>query len=369
MTTSNDAQTQLSSKKTPKASTTVSPGNVPSNRKKLYLQSVALFLALIALGCAVYAIYTTLQMRAGANQQTQRLLSEIDSLRKQQNETTAEMNATSKTLSQTDEKLQDKLHTLDKSLQSAMQQHLYQAKDWLFLKARYYLELAQVNAHWSGDLQTTTALLQQADDLLAQVHDQRVFAIRQAIAKEIVQLQAIPSIDTAGLLSQLDAAQRGVAALSLKNSVPDSATTPPVAPANKTPSAWRERLKESVSLLEKLVVIRRHDEPIQPLPTPGQEALLRESIRLNLQAAQWAVLQKNDAVYQLSLAQAIKTIKQSFKQQAPNTQALMKQLQDLQQTHLTQKTPVLEQSLPLLNQLIESKKTTENASADAGENS
>ena len=126
---------------------------------------------------------------------------------------------------------------------------------------------------------------------------------------------------------------------------------------HESTSAWRERLKESVGLLEKLVVIRHHNEEILPLPSPAYESMLRESIRLNLQEAQWAALQNNETVYQFSLAQATKNVHRSFELNTSITKTLIKQLQGLQKIHFLQQKPLLDQSLPLLNQLIESKDT------------
>ena len=115
-----------------------------------------------------------------------------------------------------------------------------------------------------------------------------------------------------------------------------------------------------------MVIIRHRDEDINPLPSPAYEAMLREEIRLNLQEAQWAVLQNNEALYQFLLTQAIKQINRSF---APDeTQALLKQLQTLQQIHLIQPKPILEQSLPLLNQFIETK-DKQGPAAAKGDNS
>lgn len=112
-----------------------------------------------------------------------------------------------------------------------------------------------------------------------------------------------------------------------------------------------------MNVLEKLVVIRRNDEDIQPLLSPLHQTLLRDSIRFNLQEAQWALLQNNSKIFQLSLAQALKEINRAFDENAVATQALIKQLQNLQQEKLETITPTLNQSLSLLNQLIESKNT------------
>ena len=91
-----------------------------------------------------------------------------------------------------------------------------------------------------------------------------------------------------------------------------------------------------MNLLEKMVIIRRDDENISPLISPLYESILKENIRLNLQEAQWAILNNNPAVYQLTLKQAIINLKKSFNKTSQDISSLLKQLQDLQQIKITQ---------------------------------
>lgn len=366
MTNSNDAKTPSSPQKPQSNTSSTAIINNPGS-SSTHRHTITAALILIAIGCSIYAIYTNLQLRQGTTQQVNALITQINTLKKQQTHTETQIDTAMKVVNASQDTLHNKLNTLDKNLQAAVQQRLYQTKDWLLLKARYCIELAQINAHWSDNSDTTIALLQQADALLADVHDQRSFIVRQAVNKEIALLKTMPKLDIAGLLSQLDAAQGVIANLELKPTVASVEKNATTTANNETSSAWRERLKESVGLLEKLVVVRRHDEDILPLPSPAYESMLREGIRLNLQEAQWAALQNNEAIYQFSLAQALKNINRAFEPNMAVTDALVKQLKNLQQIHLIQQKPILEQSLPLLNQLIESKNAL--VPAAAGEKS
>jgi len=338
----------------------------PKNHQT-HANATSAIIVLIAMGAAIYAIYTTMQLRHGTKQEVQLLRSEISQLKQQQIETTTKIDTTVSTINESQDKLQSKLTSLDTHLQSALQQQMYQAKDWLLLKARYYLELAQINANWGNNLQATAALLQQADILLANFHDQQTLVIREAIAKEIADLNTIPKLDLAGLLIKLDRAQAEITDIPLKPIVTPIENKPSTTNSQPTTSDWRERLKDSVGLLEKVVVIRHHDEEILPLPSPAYESMLREGIRLNLQEAQWAALQNNEAIYQFSLAQALKNINRSFEAKADSTVDLVKQLQSLQKLPIMVRKPSLDTSLPLLNKLIESKNSQ--LAPTSGENS
>lgn len=339
------------------------PKTVKSTSNSVIL-TLPIVLAIIALASALYANYSVQQSRQSSIQQTEHLNALLTDLKQQQLDTKNRLTTMTETANQTQSTLQEQVKDLSKNLQLAMQQRLYQKQDWLILKARYYLELAQINAHWSDDQQATIALLQQADALLVSMPDQQLFAVRQAIASEIAKLQTLPKIDVSGLLSQLDAAQTMTANLPIKQPFNNAKTNNEIKSEDKPSSPWREKLKDSMSALEKLVVIRRNDTDIQPLLSPSDETLLRDSIRLSLQEAQLAILQHSPEVYQLSLTRALKDIQSAFDQNAVATQALVKKLQALQQEKLIVTKPVLEESLPLLNKWIESKNSqTMDASA------
>lgn len=314
--------------------------------------------ATVALIGSVYAIYENFQLNQLSTLRTQQVSAVIADLQTEELRARAKLDGTVQSMSLAQLALQSQLNTMNKNLQASLQERLYQKQDWLLLKARYYLELAQINTHWSDNPQTTVALLQQADSLLAPLMDKQLFPIRQALAKEISQLEALPHIDLTGILSQLDAAQTATIALPIKPIISINNSTTEDTKNDKNSSYWRTKFDESLHYLGKLIVIRRNDEAIQPLLSPLAQSMLRDSLRLNIQQAQWAVLQKNQSVYQIALAQALKTLNQGFDTQAPDTQALIKQLQLLEQEKITSSQPPIQESLDLLNQWIENKTVT-----------
>lgn len=310
--------------------------------------SLSILFTLIALSGAGYAVYMTQSQAHRVQQKLQTVSTKLEAMRSLQDQMTNQLNSG---LTHVDAS-QEKMTILENHLKTLLQQQSYQANDWALLKARYYLELAQINAYWSDNsLEATSALLTQADALLLNSHDQRLIDVRRTIAEENTQVQSIEKIDVTGLLSQLELAQEICNQL-MVNAVraPQDAVTE--TPESKAPETWRDRLKNSLNLLEKLVVIRHADEDIQPLVTPAYAAMLRESVQLTLQETQLAVLQHNETLYQFTLKQAIKKITQSFDSHDVNTQILLKQLDGLQQIDLTPRKPKIGHALLLLNEVI-----------------
>ncbi|KTD71417.1 uroporphyrinogen-III C-methyltransferase [Legionella tucsonensis] len=355
-------KTKKAINKTPNEKTKAK-NNSPACKNKYLIFVLSCIVAFVALGVAAYTLFLNKQLQAQLSNAQNNFSTHLQQLEQKQDQAQELINAKTNNAEEIQKQLQTKFESLSKQLQNAMNQKFYQNQDWLLLKARYYLELAQINAHWSNEMDSTITLLEQADKLLKQLNSPKILGIRQAIAKDIAQTQALPSVDVAGLLSQLDAAQSSINDLSIplpisKNVTSAENTTPP---ANNLPT-WRARLQNSMNVLEKLVVIRRHNQEIKPLISPAFEALLKEKLRLNLQEAQWAILNNEPFVFQLVLKQAIDSLKMNFNANAPNTAALIKKLTELQQTNITQKRPRMGSALSMLNELIDAKKTSANQS-------
>lgn len=338
MANSNEAQTE-----SPIPSTDLSSEAPVKNKKPKSASGFILILAAFALLLALYSIYATRHLNQLVN-------STIDNFKQQQETDNETINNLEKTVSQSKASLEKQGQELDKKLQTAINQSAYQTQNWLLLKARYYLELAQINAHWSNDQQATIALLEQADALLATDSNQQLFPVRQTIAKEIAQLKALPKIDSPGLLSQLDAAQTALSTLTFKQAADQNIHHP-----ETDSTSWQEGLKNSMGFLQKLVIIRRNDEDLKPLFSPLHQALVRDSIQLDLQEAKWAIMQNSSKIYQLALARALQNLKRFFDENTDATKALIGLLQKLQQEQLMPIKINIEQSLRLLNQLIEQK--------------
>ncbi|ABQ54384.1 TPA: uroporphyrinogen-III C-methyltransferase [Legionella pneumophila] len=332
--------------------------------------SLTSLLAFLAIIVSIYSIQLEKQFQNHQLVENKNLTDELGRIKAEQNTVQKLLDNNANHLQQIQSDLTSKMDSLNKELQTAMKQKLYQNNDWLLLKARYYLELAQINVHWSDNFNTSVALLQQADALLKGMNIPKIFTIRQIIAKEIAQLKSISVVDITGILSQLDAAQAAINNLSIQSVVDQQEVLNHITKSEESGKiGWRNRLQDSVNFLEKLVVIRRHNENIQPLISPLYESAIKENIRLNLQEAQWAILNNNPAVYQFALNQAIANLKRVFNESSQNTDALIKQLSTLQNVKLTQEKPVVGQAIPLINQMIDNKELlVDQANSKKGEN-
>ncbi len=306
--------------------------------------------ALIALALGLYATYLGQQWTAAAQDQAKALTQ----LAHNQENTNKSLGAAGE-ISETQSQLQNEVHSLTQQFQANLRQQTYRPDDWVLLKARFYLELAQVNSHWSDDQSTSIALLQQADSFLKTLSDQGIVPIREEITKVILQLQALPQNDVVNLLSQIQAIEALITNLPPQEphvlGINDASTTTPVGKE----ATWKERLQRSLKSLEKLVVIRRDDDTVQLPLSPLHQTLIRDLISMNLQEARWAILQNNNDIYHLALKHALEAITRNFTRNSSELRTITAQLQALMQINLHQERPRIESPLTLLNAVIETK--------------
>lgn len=232
---------------------------------------------------------------------------------------------------------QDQHH--QQQIQQLMQEQHAQTLGWDIQKARYYLELAQINAQWSHNIAATLSLLQYADQILSQHNNDDSKSIRQAIAQDIATLEQIVPIDTTGILDKLAALTQQVEQLSARP-LPIHSPTPSTSTPNQT-STWRDNFQENMQQLRGLVSIHHQDEAWLAPFNPDSFALLRESIRMNFQQAEMGVIEQHQALYSLALRAAAKSIGVGFNLNDPKTQALMHELEALQSTAVAYPTVTL----------------------------
>jgi len=234
---------------------------------------------------------------------------------------------------------------------------------WLLLKARYYLELAQINTHWHNDNATTLALLETANQVVANINSTDVSAVKQAINAAQADLQAAQSQDIGAILKQLNGVQQTISnlptvpVLAVDNKIGHNQQESPV-------TGWHAQLNKAILLMQPFIVVRHHETNDILLRTPTDLRMLHERINLTLQEAQWSVLQGDNAIYQLSLTQALAQIKTLLTASNDDLQQLIQQLKELKKIKFLKSNISLDKAISLLNQLIAAIHTPVPVSAD-----
>lgn len=354
------------------------PQGPSSNRSKknassksalaLVLSTTVLLLSLVALGIAGFSIYKNHALQKQIDGSLLSLSNKIQRTNQDISENETQFSKTLDASVKWQNKLDEKMARLGTVLNHAVKEQFYQDNDWMVLKARYYLQLAQINAHWGESLDATVTLLNNANILLSNLHQPQILSLRQAIASTISKIKAIPQADIAGVLSQLTAAQNAIPNLPLKQNMLIPSNEQDKRKKNQASSTWKAQWQKTRDLLKDVVIIRRHDKPIEPLLSEQEEMMLRTQLSMTLEKAQWAVMQKNEAIYQLALNQANEHIQKYFDVQTNSTQALLKTLNKLKPLPLTQQKPDLSPLLSLITDYINAQHAKRAMPAKQGEN-
>ena len=285
---------------------------------------VALFIALLGLlgavgaGAGGYYLWQTQQQLADTQRQQLATLEEtLTGLRQQHSQQNSRQDDQLQQLQTRQQNLDDALQTLIKS-----RSHL--RNDWLLTEAEYLLKLANHRLLLERDVATAIVALQSADERLREVADPGLLKIRQRIAADINDLRAVDQPDLAGLSFTLSSLAGDIPRLPLATPDPQTRQQLDAAAAQSDKvESWRELPGALWQDLKSLVVIRQHDEPIQPLLAPEQRYFLTQNLQLQLEQARLALLNGQTRVYRERLQQARQWVETYFDtEQAPVRQTL-----------------------------------------------
>lgn len=177
-----------------------------------------------------------------------------------------------------------------------------QRRSWLLAEADHYLRLAEQHLLLTRDVVGARTLLDVADRLLAAHGDNRLLSLRQALARDRLALTAALSVDVPGTYLRLGALSERLAAVSMPMLADDRAQTRGEVVA--VPAADVSLFDQGWARLRSLITVRHYEEPVRPLLSDAERALVREALRLDLAQAQLALMRGEPAIYQQSLLSA-----------------------------------------------------------------
>ncbi len=250
--------------------------------------------------------------------------------------------------------LQERLNNTDRKLNAITGTN---RQDWKLAEAEYLLRLANQRLLMENDASNALALAQAADQILNDLNNSDLFAIRRALARDINALKLADEVDKEGIYLHLMALSEQLDKLPL---IEPMARGEPIdgeqkiAPPGPEAGAWA-KIKYQVGhsfqgLQDKLsdhLRIRRHEKPIEPLATPAEQFYLRQNLRLMLEQAQVALLREQPEIFSANLKRAADWLKRYYTLN-PKTQSVQEELLDLASISISQPLPDLSEPLSRL---------------------
>jgi uroporphyrin-3 C-methyltransferase len=219
--------------------------------------------------------------------------------------------------------VEQRLGTLEQSLPALGRQLAVQQRDWSLAEVDYLLRLADHHLQLSHDLPGAIATLRQAEEQLRRYGNGDYSAVAARLAAQIEQLTLLNGQGSAAVSARLTALFDTLEGLPLA-ALPGEGSTPakPVAPVT-TPDATPndsaplgERLRHWGRVvwqdLRSLVTIRHGGAPSHPLPSTEHRQLARTQLRLTLQGARFAVMTRNQPLFDASLQEAVDQLNHNY---------------------------------------------------------
>ncbi len=232
--------------------------------------------------------------------------------------------------------------------------------DWSLAEVEYLLLVANRRLQLARDVETAIRALLDADRRLRDMADPKLLTVRNAIAKALTRLRAVPRVDVSGLALELENLARQAAGLTPRSAQPrallerlsrtEESAAPPdegsaVEPEKSLAGLWEQ--------LRSLVVIRRHDQPITPMLAPEQMELVRQILRLRLEAARSDLLAADGERWLLDLASAAEWLEENFDTSEPAAASLLEALERLRGVDVDPTLPDISEPLHLLRRVME----------------
>jgi len=229
--------------------------------------------------------------------------------------------------------------------------------DWLLAEAEYLMHLANQRLTLEQDIKSAEAMLTSADKVIAEINDPGLIDIRQALATEIVSLQQVNHLDYQGLYLKLNAMINSLDNLHqsafLRKDSPTKVSQESPHLKNENTNQFSAIWSSIWNDLKQAVLIRRLDAPVEPLLAPEQDYYLKQNLRLMLEQASLALIDKNTAIYQSSLNKSLSWLERYFIQNDKHVDELKRALADMTALKIDQTLPDISKSLRLTKMKIE----------------
>lgn len=225
--------------------------------------------------------------------------------------------------------------------------------EWRRAEVRYLLRIANHRLLMERDVAGALRLLRAADAVLAEIDDFTLHEVRARLSDEIAALEGVSRTDLQGLFLRLESAKQELDALPLRKPrfTRDAAPREPASAEGEAAASgpWAALRRQ----LSGLVRVRELDGAVKPLLAPEEGVYLELNLRLMLERAQLAAVRGEQLLFEESLATAIDWIDEYLNVAEPPVRRLRRELTELAGTDLERPLPDISGSLQALQDALE----------------
>ena len=233
---------------------------------------------------------------------------------------------------------------------------------WKLQEAEYLLGVASQKLLLEGDTNSAIALLEDADAALLASGNNGVYATREAISAELLQLRNVEAIDRQGLYIRIGILATQLANVEMLSSMRQNfenrrfrqTQSVEVGISNSSDSVATGWFGASLDFLGSVFVWRQREESPVVMLAPGSESVIRQNLQLMLEQTQLALLMRDNALYQRSLGKSMEWIRLYVSTDTPSGQLVVDGLLELGAIDIDPTLPSLGESLDSIRRVIAS---------------
>jgi uncharacterized protein HemX len=321
---------------------TAAPAQAPRHSQVSPVALVAMLVAVLALAAAAWSWFDSRDRVRDLKTELGRRLAESG---KDVNETRLLARNADDAMRQVSEKV---AHIESQMASSQQQQQaleslykdLAQGRDqWTLAEIEQVLLTAAQQLQLAGNVKAAIIALEGADTRLQRLNKPQFTALRRAIASDLANLRAVPSLDEVGASARIEALVAHHASWPLASAQGSEAVPAPRSSgvSNLGQELWSE--------LKRLVQIRRVAGNEAVLLPPDQAYFLRENLRLRLLSARLALLAQDQAAFRADLRATSDMLTRYFNTRDAGVAAAIKEIQRLVSLQIVAKLPGIDASL------------------------
>ena len=222
-------------------------------------------------------------------------------------------------------------------------------------QTEYILKLTEIKLNFDRDVGSAIELLESAVSLLSTSGSETLLPIREVLGKKIIQLSALPVVDAEEVRIKLFSLSRRIDALSVfdfakfRQETQSDGVFEVFSKNNLSSEKWNS----FIELLGEVFVWRQHNSKVIQ-EGEGLNGVLddRRHVNLLLREANIALSSRNDALFQLCILKMLDWFERSVLLDTKQIQAILRDIQSLQDIQLRPNLPNIRQESALTAQLI-----------------
>lgn len=226
---------------------------------------------------------------------------------------------------------------------------IQESADAVLAETESALTLASQQLSLGADPRGALAALQEVDARLVRQKDPTLAPLRRALLGDIERLKAYPVADIGGMATRIDSLLGLIDQLPLASSLLPRRSGEVTAPGARA-GGYEEGLASSGLAylreeLQRLIRVRRVDEPDALLLAPEQAYFVRQNMRLMLLNARLGVLARNELQFRSDLDRAIDWLTRYYESDHRLVSGALSQLRQLRSSRLALDPPLPGESL------------------------